>query len=143
MAGRPAAHARAAVAADVVERAQLAVLTAHDRDGVGGDLERDPVAGLGQLAAVAGEQPAPTPNASELEREDLRVEVQAGGQRVAFGPRGHELPGSGVVHHGSVYSFCVVMARIASSTPSLTPRPESPIPPNGVSSVRYPGPRSR
>jgi hypothetical protein len=32
-----------------------------------------------------------------------------------------------------------LLARIASRTPSLTPRPLSPIPPNGVSSVRQPG----
>jgi hypothetical protein len=37
---------------------------------------------------------------------------------------------------GSVKSFVVVIARIASTTPSLTPRPESLTPPKGVSSVR-------
>ena len=37
---------------------------------------------------------------------------------------------------GSVYSLVVESARIASRTPSLTPCPESPTPPNGVSSVR-------
>ena len=85
MAGRPAAHARAAVAADVVERAQRAVLTAHDRDGVGRDLERDPVAGLGQLAAVAGEEPAADPT-----RERARARRSPGrgaGRRAASGLR--------------------------------------------------------
>ena len=37
---------------------------------------------------------------------------------------------------GSVYSFTVVMPRTASTTPSLTPRPDDLMPPNGVSSVR-------
>ena len=37
---------------------------------------------------------------------------------------------------GSVNNFVVVIPRMASMTPSLTPSPESLMPPNGVSSVR-------
>jgi len=40
---------------------------------------------------------------------------------------------------GSQKSFTVVMPRIASTTPSLTPRPEAVTPPKGVASVRKPG----
>ena len=45
-------------------------------------------------------------------------------------------PAPPVQLQGSVYSLEVERARIASRTPSLTPSPESPMPPNGVSSVR-------
>src|SRR5262245_39820005 len=53
---------RAAMAADVVQRPDGSVLAADHDDRVGIDLEREPVAGVAQLAGMPGEQPALAPN---------------------------------------------------------------------------------
>src|SRR5262249_47909404 len=73
-------QAASPVTADVVEAAQHAVGVADDEIGVVARLDQQIVARLGQLAAVAGEEPAAQPDALEVEAGSLGV--------AGAGPRG-------------------------------------------------------
>src|SRR5688500_14550227 len=74
---------RAAVAADVVQRAHRAVLAPDHDDGIGVDLQREPVAGISDLAGVAGEQPAPAPDLLDISPVDRLVAMERARQRPA------------------------------------------------------------
>src|SRR6185437_16610252 len=76
---RGVADARAAVAADVVGRANLPVLAAHEDHVLAGEVDREEVAGLRGLAGVPDHQPLPGEDPRVLELEDLGGEVVIAG----------------------------------------------------------------
>jgi hypothetical protein len=80
-----AAHPAAAMTASVVEGADDAVAVAQHDDRIGADLHREVTAGLGQLAIVAREQPVAIPNQLEIEIEELLIDIERLGQRIALG----------------------------------------------------------
>ena len=69
-----------AVTADVRERAQLAVVAAHDRHRLAGDVGGRERAGLGHDALRADEDPRAREDVVELGVEDVLVHVRAGGK---------------------------------------------------------------
>ena len=78
----PRHHLRAAVAADVHERAQLALAVADDDQRHVARAQREVGAGLGELPEVAGVLPGAGEQPLALAREHLVVDVPAVGQRV-------------------------------------------------------------
>jgi hypothetical protein len=78
----------AAVAADVVEAAQLAVVAAHDEDRLADDVDAEPRSGLGSLVGAARDEPRAEEDLLALELVDREV--------VVVGPReGAALHGGG------------------------------------------------
>ena len=85
--GRPASavdQARAAVTADVGERAQRHVLAAHDDHAFAEVLERVPVARLGDVAVMADDLPGGGEDPLLLELEELGVAVGPGRKGPGF-----------------------------------------------------------
>ena len=78
------AQAGRAVAADVAEGAQLALLVADDQRGLGADLRGDEAARLGHVGDVPGELPGAREDRLLLAQRRLRVHVEAGVQRGAL-----------------------------------------------------------
>ena len=78
----PRHHLRAAVAADVHERAQLALAVADDDQRHVTRAQREVGAGLGELPEVAGVLPGAGEQPLALAREHLAVDVPAVGQGV-------------------------------------------------------------
>ncbi len=77
------ANTRAAMAAGVVEGANVAVFAAHQNDSVRADVPRHPVAGFRDLAGMASIEPVPPPDAVEVSVEDLGAGVELALQRTA------------------------------------------------------------
>jgi hypothetical protein len=79
------------MAADVAERAQLAVVAADDERRLGADLDGDEAAGVGQVGDVPGELPAAGEDRRLLAGHAVRVDVEPGVQRGGLGlfDRGH------------------------------------------------------
>ena len=73
-----------AMTADVRERAQLAVVAAHDRHGLAGDVRGRERAGLRDDALRADEDPGAREDAVELGLEDVALDVRARRQRDAL-----------------------------------------------------------
>ena len=76
-----------AVTAHVRERAQLAVVAAHDRDGLAGDVGRRERPRLAHCALGADEDPRAREDVVELGLVDLAIDVGAGRQGVRAVPR--------------------------------------------------------
>ena len=72
MAGLGVAQARTSVTADVVETAQLAVVTANDQDRLVTDGHGEPVTRLRSRARQARDEPRAVEDALLVEFEDLR-----------------------------------------------------------------------
>ena len=80
-------QARCAVAADVVETANLAVLAANGQDGLVDDVERLEVPRLRHVVEVADEVPALAENGLALELEELGIRINPAGQaKIVLGP---------------------------------------------------------
>ena len=76
---------RCPVPADVRHRPQLAVVAADDEDRLAADIDRDVLAGAGQLGDVTGEDPRPLEDLDQLLLEQLGIGIgdarQAPGRR--------------------------------------------------------------
>ncbi len=70
------ADATAAMPAGIVEGVDLALLVAHQHDGIIADLHGHEAAGLWQLALMAGEQPVAIPDQLHVELEVVGVGVE-------------------------------------------------------------------
>ncbi len=79
------ADARAAMPAHVHERAENAILAAHEDRGLAGDLDQLEIAGVRQAALVAGAEPVAHQHALDIAAEDLGIAVERLLQRM---PRG-------------------------------------------------------
>ena len=98
--------ARPAVAADVVEGADHAVAAAHDERALAGDVEGHVVAGLGQLALVAGKLPGAAEEELLLELEHLGVGVAPGRETAPVPPDGYGKV-TRLHAHGAASDFCL------------------------------------
>ena len=88
----------AAVAADVDERAQLAVAAADDHERHRAGVDAQEAAGLGDLVGAAGVVPAAPEDQLLLAREQLRVGVPARGEAVPGAQAvGHRVEPGGIV----------------------------------------------
>ena len=97
VAGRDAG---AAVAAEVVDGADHAVLAADDEGAVVGDVERDPGPGLGQVGDVADDLPVGGEELGLLEREEGRAVVGPAGEAAAVPGLGDRFGDEGGGLHG-------------------------------------------
>jgi hypothetical protein len=80
-------QARGAVAADVVETANLPVLAANCQDRLVDDVERLEVPCLRHVVDVADEVPALAENGLALEFEELWIRINPAGQaKIVLGP---------------------------------------------------------
>ena len=63
--------------ANIVEATERAILAADDDEGIGIHLEREVIAGFGDLARVPGEKPAGAPDALQVGAIDgfARIEL--------------------------------------------------------------------
>ena len=109
------ADARAAMAADIVEGADLAVAVAHHDDRFGAHLVGEEVARPGHLEGVAGEQPMAVKNPCQIGVEDLRCDVKIALQRSAgpvLGDQAGDLRRDGVagLERRAVHS-CLLLGR--------------------------------
>src|SRR5215831_2050950 len=84
------AHLHPAMAARIVECADLSIIRADDDDGIQVDVEHEVVAGVLHLARVTGEQPAAAPDALDVELVNARVRLELARQRIARLVRGDE-----------------------------------------------------
>ena len=107
---------RAAVAADVVEGADLAVFAADDGDALAADLAADEGARLGNGGDVAGADPAGAEDVGGSQSSTAGSRKAAGGSIVARS------------------SGCSVASRSAAPIPTRAPAP-APCPPARVSSI--------
>ena len=83
LAARVLEQARAAVPADVVEGADLLVIVPEDHHRVRADVDRDVVAGFGDLRLGGAEQPVTREDRGHVEVEHLRAGVEGRRQAVA------------------------------------------------------------
>ena len=90
MAGLVLADTHPPMAARVVERVDRTVVSPDDDEGIGVDVEHEVVAGALHLARVAGEEPAPAPDALEVEPVDAGVGLELALERVAGLVRGDQ-----------------------------------------------------
>src|ERR1700722_2889005 len=118
------AEARAAVTADIEQRAQLAVLTADDDEGFLKDVDREKVAGIGCLAAVPDAMPVPHEQALHVTREECRIAIETLVEGVARAV-GRDCPGDGVVQHAISAGHCLMVSANGSArnpqTSSIAP----------------------
>jgi len=82
--------AHPSVTARVVEGSDRPVVPPDDDDGIGVDVEHEVVARPLHLAAVAGEEPAPAPDALEVEQIDARIRLELAGEGVTGLVRGDQ-----------------------------------------------------
>ena len=102
---RACEQARAAVAADVAERAQRAVLRADHQQRLRARLRGQVGAGARAAGDVPGELPGALEDALVLEREELWIEVVPGGERGAAGRRGGVSAEAGAMAIGSILTL--------------------------------------
>ena len=89
-------QSRAAVPADVMERANLPVAITNGKHALGADVERQVIAGLFEGAHMTQDLPAGQEDSLELEPRHLRVVVDPGGHGMrGRGGRRLALPGRG------------------------------------------------
>jgi hypothetical protein len=79
------------MAARIVEGANLSFPVAQDNDGIPPDVERHIITGAGDLAAVAGKDPIAREDRFQIDREDIRIQVERLWQAVAGPPVGQGL----------------------------------------------------
>ena len=102
IAGFIQADHRSAVAADVGERPNLAILPAHDDCGLVGHVENLEIPRLCDFRLVPGTDPVPHDDLIQFEPVDLGIDIESLLQRPAGSLAGNEFAnGSVVLHDGA------------------------------------------